>query len=517
VDVIAVPNADDSCDIGAYENEHGVHRPRADAGQDEEAECTSNEGALMVLDGSGSASGTGEDIVLFEWFEDFEQPSEVFLAYGEILDWTLPVGSHVITLQVTDSIDATDTDEVVKTVTDSTPPEITCPGDASGECESTGQGYVSLPPASAWDLCCDTSTLVNDHTQGGADASGSYPLGETVVNFTACDESDHCSSCDTTVTVVDTPPPEITCPEDVVAECESAGQAYVSLPLAVASDTCSEAPAIANDHTEGGPDASGLYPLGSTGVTFTACDEAGNCSSCQTTVTVMDTTPPEISVSLVPNTLWPPNHRMVDVQALVTANDSCVPPTFALTSVASDEPDDVPGGGDGHTMNDIQDADVGTADLNLRLRAERVGGGDGRTYTVAYAASDASGNEASSSGEVYVSHDLDGVTDPIQIVVDRGENGFALSWTAVEDALYYSVIRGHLSDIRETEPAIDLGSVLCAEARSLGETLIVSEAFDLPAPGNGFFYLVEFDDGTRSSYGTESASKPRTPATGDCF
>jgi len=146
-----------------------------------------------------------------------------------------------------------------------------------------------------------------------------------------------------------------------------------------------------------------------------------------------------------------------------------------------------------------------------------VGGGDGRTYTVAYAASDASGNEASSSGEVYVSHDVDGVTDPIQILVDRAENGFVLSWTAVNGALHYNLIRGRLSDIRETESVIDLGSVLCVEAQSPSEAIIVSEAPVLPAPGDGFFYLVEYDDGSRSSYGTESASKARTPASGDCF
>jgi hypothetical protein len=352
VNVLGVPNVDDGCDIGAYEYEYGVHWPTADAGQDEAAECTSHEGALVLLDGSGSSDpdstpGTNDDIVLFEWFENFEEPTEAFLGYGEILEWMLPIGSHVITLRVTDSTGEVGIDEVVKTV--------------------------------------------------------------------------------------------------------------------------------------------------------------------------VDTTPPGISVIMVPNSLWPPNHRMVDVQALVHAPDICGVTTLTLTSVASDEPDDAPGGGDGRTTNDIQDAAVGTADFDFRLRAERNGGGGGRTYTATYVARDDSGNEASASGEAYVLRDQDGVTDPIQVLIDRDENGFALSWTAVISAMHYNVIRARLIDIREMESVIDLGSVLCVEAQSPSEAIIVSETPLSPAPGEGFFYLVEYDDGSRSSYGTESASKPRAPVSGDCF
>jgi hypothetical protein len=207
---------------------------------------------------------------------------------------------------------------------------------------------------------------------------------------------------------------------------------------------------------------------------------------------------------------------MVDVEALVAVDDICGASSVTLASVASDEPDDAPGRSDGHTAGDIQDADVGMADFNFRLRAERMGNGNGRTYTVAYAASDASGNEASASDSVYVPHDRGGVTEPIEIFLDQDEAAFVLSWTPVEDALHYSVIRGRLRDIAETEHTIDLDAVLCVEPQSPSEAIIVSEAPVSPAPGSGFFYLVEYDDGTRSSYGTESASKPRVVASGNC-
>jgi hypothetical protein len=39
---------------------------------------------------------------------------------------------------------------------------------------------------------------------------------------------------------------------------------------------------------------------------------------------------------------------------------------------------------------------------------------------------------------------------------------------------------------------------------------------EIPAPGKAFFYLVEFDDGQSSTYGSVSAPKPRVPGAGVC-
>lgn len=122
-------------------------------------------------------------------------------------------------------------------------------------------------------------------------------------------------------------------------------------------------------------------------------------------ITVVDTTPPEISVSVSPDTLWPPNHKMIPVSMDVSVSDNCdADPDIVLISVVSSEPDDARGGGDGHTTNDIQDADIGTEDYNISLRAERQGKGHGRIYTITYEATDASGNNATASATVTVPH-----------------------------------------------------------------------------------------------------------------
>jgi hypothetical protein len=91
-------------------------RPIADAGADEEVVCASASGGSVALDGSGSSTNVG--IVLYEWFEDFGLASQKLLGTGEVTEVTLPIGAHVVTLRTTDAATCTDTDDVLKTVTD---------------------------------------------------------------------------------------------------------------------------------------------------------------------------------------------------------------------------------------------------------------------------------------------------------------------------------------------------------------------------------------------------------------
>lgn len=95
---------------------------------------------------------------------------------------------------------------------------------------------------------------------------------------------------------------------------------------------------------------------------------------------------------------------MVTINADVTFTDSCdANPPWRLDYVTSDEPDN--GQGDGNTINDIQNAEIGNADTQSDLRAERSGKGDGRTYTAGYTAIDADANSASTMATVEVAHD----------------------------------------------------------------------------------------------------------------
>jgi TolB protein len=145
------------------------------------------------------------------------------------------------------------------------------------------------------------------------------------------------------------------------------------------------------------------FPVGPHLVTLQVTDSTGQLDTDETLVVIVDTVPPTISVALSPRVVWPPNHRLVRVRADVSASDVCSPVTLVLSAVTSNEPDDARGSG--HTAGDIQGADVGTADVDFFVRAERSGGGSGRLYTATYTATDASGNSAAASDVVTVPHD----------------------------------------------------------------------------------------------------------------
>lgn len=119
-------------------------------------------------------------------------------------------------------------------------------------------------------------------------------------------------------------------------------------------------------------------------------------------VAIFDNTPPIIDIELSPSLIWPPNHKMRTISANVTVQDNCPVAGFTLLSVESDEPDE--GTGDGDFPNDIQGVKAFTNDTTFQVRAERMGNGDGRTYTVTYEVEDGSENTSEGSATVEVPH-----------------------------------------------------------------------------------------------------------------
>jgi len=150
-----------------------------------------------------------------------------------------------------------------------------------------------------------------------------------------------------------------------------------------------------------GPTPTVTLPIGMHVVTLSVEDSDGGVASDTTEITVEDTMPPELSVLLAPAVLSPPNHKLVPITADIMVIDDCDDnPAVRLVSITSNEPDN--GKGDGNTVNDIQGAAVGTDDREFRLRSERSGRGSGRIYTVAYEATDASGNVSVQTATVSV-------------------------------------------------------------------------------------------------------------------
>lgn len=142
-----------------------------------------------------------------------------------------------------------------------------------------------------------------------------------------------------------------------------------------------------------------------------------------------DAVPPVLTVSVTPDVLWPPNHKMVDVEATVTASDSAgSAPTVTLVGVVSNEPDN--GLGDGDTPNDIVIVD----NTHVQLRAERAGGGSGRVYTITYTATDNCGNTTEVEATVTVPHNQGNGKKP-----KSGENDAAAQSDSVIPEGFYGL------------------------------------------------------------------------------
>ena len=133
--------------------------------------------------------------------------------------------------------------------------------------------------------------------------------------------------------------------------------------------------------------------------TLTVTDVAGLTSAATTHVTIQDTVAPTLSVSLSPNDLWPPNHKLVQITATVVASDTCdANPTVQLVSIISNDPldaDDVQAVGGGQVP-------FGTDVRSFMLSAQRSSSQTTRVYTVTYAAKDASGHTTMATAQVRV-------------------------------------------------------------------------------------------------------------------
>lgn len=132
--------------------------------------------------------------------------------------------------------------------------------------------------------------------------------------------------------------------------------------------------------------------------TFNVVVSDGNATATESvSLTVVDLTAPAMSALTLSRTrLWPANHKMIDVLVSYSATDKGDPAPSCALAVASNEP--VNGTGDGDTDPDWEVVDA----HKLRLRAERVGTGDGRVYTITAQCTDRSGNFSSMSGTVAV-------------------------------------------------------------------------------------------------------------------
>ncbi|MBJ6751389.1 HYR domain-containing protein [Geomonas anaerohicana] len=192
-----------------------------------------------------------------------------------------PVGTTVVTWSASDAAGNTGKAKQSVTVQDTTAPALTAP--AAVVVEATApQSPVSIGTATATDAV-GVKSLTND-------APALYPVGTTVVTWTARDEAGNTSTAKQSVTVKDTTAPVVTPPAAVTIEATGPSTSIAFATAGSGAATASDAVGV----TSLTSDAPASFPIGTTVVTWTAKDAAGNTGTATQSITVKDTTAPKL-------------------------------------------------------------------------------------------------------------------------------------------------------------------------------------------------------------------------------
>lgn len=296
---------------------------------------------------------------------------------------TFDYGTTPVTCTATDAYHNQDVETFTVTITDGTPPEISA---AVNGTTGDNNWFTS-------DVTVEFT--VADPQSGISSSNGCLPAivsSDGSSSFT-CSATSAGGTTTRAVSVLrDATAPTLGLPANITLPATSAAGASVSFAVNP-DDATSGLGSSSCSHASGA-----TFAIGSTAVTCTASDNAGNTAGGSFTITVSDTIPPVIG-SATPSitTIDSANHRLVPVTIDVLATDNIAPPPVcSIAGVTSNEPQN--GLGDGDTPNDW----LIVPPLTVELRAERSGTGNGRVYTIAIQCVDGSGNTATTTASVSV-------------------------------------------------------------------------------------------------------------------
>ena len=187
-----------------------------------------------------------------------------------------PIGTTTVTYVFTDGCNNSSTCTFNVVVVDNTAPVVSgCP---TGVSVNTGVGRTTCDQTATW-----TEPTATDNCHEGALAYFSrshapgdvFPVGSTTVTYVFRDAAGNETPCSFNVVVTDNTAPIITCPANIDA-CSSLTSSQIG--NATATDNCGTV-TVTND-------APSTFTVGTTIVTWTAKDAAGNTSTCTQTVTI---------------------------------------------------------------------------------------------------------------------------------------------------------------------------------------------------------------------------------------
>ncbi len=189
------------------------------------------------------------------------------------------IWTHTQTIKVFDSVD----------------PVLTVPADLTFESlqAACGSANVTLAPATATD-CNLNLTFTNSHNNGGANASGNYPFGTTIVTYTVTDGCGNSSHKTVSITVVDGKKPSVVCHYGLAVNIMQTGMISVNASLfnASSTDNCTAPGDLQFSFSANVNDTVRLFDCDDAGtaapIEMWVTDEEGNADFCETFLNIQD-------------------------------------------------------------------------------------------------------------------------------------------------------------------------------------------------------------------------------------
>lgn len=200
------------------------------------------------------------------------------------------VGTTVVTYTAKDIYDNTRVCDFNITVIDNEEPALVCPAPINvsndlGLCAALIQWDVPQPADN-----CAIQTFTASHQPNNY-----YDVGTTTINYYVEDIHQNSKSCSFTITVTDDEKPQITCPPSIeIPNDYLVCGAFVPWTVPTPTDNCGVIASFTSNFIP-----NDYFPIGTTVVGYEVSDPVGNMESCQFTITVNDTAPPELMQPLL--------------------------------------------------------------------------------------------------------------------------------------------------------------------------------------------------------------------------